>query len=134
MNKQTILITGDLSFLHDLNALMIAIKYSIPITIIVINNNGGGIFESLPIAQKVNKFREYFITPHNLDLSNIVSSFGIDYQLITSLSKLRFQLKKYLNKNLPSVLEIRTNAIQSAELRNRYFNEVKKKLKEEFSK
>ncbi len=113
---------------------MIAIKYSIPITIIVINNNGGGIFESLPIAQKVNQFREYFITPHNLDISSIVSSFGIDYQLITSRNKLRSQLKKYLNKNLPSVLEIQTNAIRSAELRNRYFNKVKKKLNEEFSK
>lgn len=133
-NSPTILITGDLSFLHDLNALMIAIKYSIPITIIVINNNGGGIFESLPIANKVIQFREFFITPHNLEFSNIVKSFGIDYQLITNRSKLQFQLNKSLNNKLPSLLEIKTNAVKSVELRNRYFNEVNKKLNKEFSK
>jgi len=132
-NKPTILITGDLSFLHDLNALTVAIKYSIPITIIVINNNGGGIFQSLPIAQKVKRFTEYFVTPHNLDLSGIVKSFGIDYQLITNRSKLQNHLKKVLDRNYPLVLEIRTDAVNSADLRNTYFNEVKNKLNKEFS-
>ena len=131
--KPTILITGDLSFLHDLNALTIAIKYSIPITIIVINNNGGGIFQSLPIAQKVKRFTEYFVTPHNLNLSGIVKSFGIDYQLITNKSNLQNHLEKVLERNFPIVLEIRTDAVNSADLRNTYFNEVKNKLNKEFS-
>ena len=133
-NKPTILITGDLSFLHDLNALSIAVKYSVPITIVVINNNGGGIFESLPIAQKVNRFREFFITPHNLELSGIIKSFGINYQLITGRSQLKSHLIKSLNKNAPSVLEFQTNAVKSVDLRNRYFYEVKKKLNSEFLK
>ncbi|HEY6436627.1 MAG TPA: thiamine pyrophosphate-dependent enzyme, partial [Ignavibacteriaceae bacterium] len=94
--KPTILITGDLSFLHDLNALLIASKYSILITVIVINNNGGGIFETLPIAQKVNRFGEFFIASHNLDLSGIVKSFGIKHQLVNS----RSQLNSYLLKSL----------------------------------
>ncbi|MDZ7623408.1 MAG: 2-succinyl-5-enolpyruvyl-6-hydroxy-3-cyclohexene-1-carboxylic-acid synthase [Ignavibacteriaceae bacterium] len=130
--KPTVLITGDLSFLHDLNALSIAAKYTIPLIIIVINNNGGGIFESLPIAGKVKQFREYFITPHNLELDSIVKSFGINHQLITSRSQLQSHLIKSLNKNSSSVLEIQTNAVKSAELRNKYFNEVKKKLNKEF--
>ena len=130
--KPTILITGDLSFLHDLNALSIAAKYSIPLIIIVINNNGGGIFESLPIAGKVKRFREFFITPHNIELDSIVKSFGINHQLITSRSQFQSHLIKSLNKNFPSVLEIQTNAVKSAELRNKYFNEVKKKLNKEF--
>ncbi len=132
--KPTVLITGDLSFLHDLNALSIAVKYSIPITIVVINNNGGGIFNSLPIAQKVNRFREFFITPHNLEFSGIVKSFGIKYKLITGRSHLKSHLIKSMNKNSPSVLEIQTNAIKSVDLRNKYFNEVKKKLNKEFLK
>jgi len=131
--KPIILITGDLSFLHDLNALTIAIKYSIPITIIVINNNGGGIFQSLPIAQKVKRFTEYFVTPHNLNLSGIVKSFGIDYQLITNKSNLQNHLEKVLDRNFPIVLEIRTDAVDSEDLRNTYFNEVKNKLNKEFS-
>ena len=132
--RPTILITGDLSFLHDLNALAIATNFSIPITIVVINNNGGGIFESLPIANKVNRFKEFFITPHNLELSGIVKSFGIDHQLVISRSQLKSYLIKSLNKNSTSVLEIQTNAIKSVELRERYFNEAKKKINKEFIK
>jgi 2-succinyl-5-enolpyruvyl-6-hydroxy-3-cyclohexene-1-carboxylate synthase len=132
--KPTVLITGDLSFLHDLNALSIAVKYSIPITIVIINNNGGGIFNSLPIAQKVNQFREFFVTPHNLEFSGIVKSFGIKYKLITGRSHLKSHLIKSMNKNSLSVLEIQTNAVKSVDLRNKYFNEVKKKLNKEFLK
>jgi len=130
--KPTVLITGDLSFLHDLNALSIAAKYSIPLIIIVINNNGGGIFESLPIAGKVKRFGEYFITPHNLEFGSIVKSFGINHQLIIKRSQLQSHLIKGLNINSASVLEIQTNAVKSAELRNKYFSEVKKKLNKEF--
>ncbi len=130
--KLTVLITGDLSFLHDLNALSIASKYSVPLIIIVINNNGGGIFQSLPIAGKVKRFGEYFITPHNLELGSMVKSFGINYQLITNRSQLQSYMIKSLNKNSSSVLEIQTNAVKSAELRNKYFNEVKKNLNKEF--
>ena len=132
--KTTVLITGDLSFLHDLNALSIAVKFSIPITIVVINNNGGGIFEFLPIAQKINRFREFFIAPHNLELSGIVKSFGINYKLITSRSQLKSHLIKSLNKKSPSVLEIQTNAVKSAELRNKYFKAVREKINKKFQK
>ncbi len=130
----TVLITGDLSFLHDLNALAIAAKYSIPLTIILINNNGGGIFESLPTAIRVKNFNEFFITPHNLEIASIVRSFGINYQLITTKTKLRLQLKNSLNKKVPSLLEIQTNAARSVELRNKYFDKVKRKLNTEFPK
>ena len=134
LKKPTFLITGDLSFLHDLNALFIAAKYSIPLKIIVINNNGGGIFESLPIASKVSHFKEYFITPHNLELGGIVESFGINYQLITNRSKLQQQLKVMLSKNVLSVTEIKADAVKSVQLRNKYFNEAKKILNKEFRK
>ena len=132
--KPTLLITGDLSFLHDLNALSIAVKYSVPITIIIINNNGGGIFQSLPIAQEVNKFREYFISPHDLEFSGIIKSFGINYQLILNRSQLRKYLTKSITKNLASVLEIQSDATKSVELRKKYFDEVENKLNKEFHK
>jgi len=132
--QPTVLITGDLSFLHDIGVLSIAFKYSIPLIIVVINNNGGGIFESLPIANKVSKFKEYFITPHNLELSDIVKSFKIDYQSIDNRSDLKNKLKKCLSRKLPSVLEIQTDEVKSAEQRTKYFEEVKKKLNREFEK
>lgn len=130
--KPTFLITGDLSFLHDVNSLASAVKYSIPLTVIVINNNGGGIFESLPIANRVKHFEKFFVTPHNLDLGEIVKSFGITHQLITTRRGLQRQIKNSQSKNLPSVLEIKTDAVKSAELRKKIFNDVKKNLDKEF--
>ncbi|MCW9097786.1 MAG: 2-succinyl-5-enolpyruvyl-6-hydroxy-3-cyclohexene-1-carboxylic-acid synthase, partial [Ignavibacteriaceae bacterium] len=131
IKKKTFLITGDLSFLHDLNALAAAVKYSIPITILVINNNGGGIFESLPIANRVKHFDKFFITPHNLDLGEIIKSFGIDHQLITTRKELQRHLKNSLNLNIPSVLEIQTDAVRSVELRIKISSETKKNLDKE---
>lgn len=131
-SKPTILITGDLSFIYDLSALITAKKYSIKLVIIVINNNGGGIFESLPIANNDSKFNKYFVTPHNLDLREIVNSLSIDYRLITNLKKLNSSINNGLTKNYPVVLEIKTDAKKSLELRQKYFNEVKRKLDREF--
>jgi 2-succinyl-5-enolpyruvyl-6-hydroxy-3-cyclohexene-1-carboxylate synthase len=126
------LIIGDLSLIHDLNSLIIASKYSIPIIIVVINNNGGGIFESLPIAEKVNRFKEYFVTPHNLELSDIIKSFGLSYHLLSSKSALKKQIMNCSIKKIASVLEIQTNAKKSEELRKKYFAEVQKKINREF--
>ena len=131
-SKPTILITGDLSFIYDLSALVTARKYSTRIVIIVINNNGGGIFESLPIANNYSKFKEYFVTQHNIDLGKIVNSFSINYELITNLKKLNSSIKNGLTKNFPVVLEIKTEAKKSLEMREKYFNEAKKKLNKEF--
>lgn len=129
-----VLITGDLSFLHDLNSLSSAINYSIPLTIIIINNNGGGIFESLPIANKVKHFDKFFIAPHNLELGDIARSFGINYYLINSKRSLQKQLKNSISKKITTVLEVQTDAGKSVELRTKIFNQVKKRLNKEFEK
>jgi 2-succinyl-5-enolpyruvyl-6-hydroxy-3-cyclohexene-1-carboxylate synthase len=133
LKTPTILITGDLSFLHDLSALITLKKYKIKLLIIVINNNGGGIFESLPIANKVKNFKEYFLTPHDLDLGKIVNSFEIDHQLISSLRKWKAALRYWLKKNTQLVIEIKTDARKSADLRVKYFDQVMKKLNKEFA-
>jgi len=134
IKKRTFLITGDLSFLHDLNALATAVKYSTPLTIIVINNNGGGIFESLPLANRVKHFDKFFITPHNLELGEIAKSFGIHHQPVTTRRVLQRSLKNSFNLNVPSVLEIQTDAVKSVELRAKIFSEVNKNLDKTFYK
>ena len=82
--RRTYLLTGDLAFYYDLNSLLTAKKYSIPLTVILINNNGGRIFEVLPISNYKNIFEEYFITPHNLDFKNFVLAFGGNYHKVKS--------------------------------------------------
>ncbi|MCK7528224.1 MAG: thiamine pyrophosphate-dependent enzyme [Ignavibacteriales bacterium] len=66
----TYLVIGDLSFYYDINSLLIAKQYSIPLITILINNNGGAIFRFLPIAEYKNVFDKYFLTPTNLSFKN----------------------------------------------------------------
>jgi len=130
--KPTILITGDLSFLHDLNALLPAKKYSIPLVVILINNNGGGIFEMLPISSN-NEFKTYFKTPHNLNIAPIVKSFGLEHHLIKNEKELKIKLIKSLQKKSFTVLEILTDSISSLQMRKKYWTEVVKNIERDFS-
>lgn len=66
---------GDQAFLHDLNSLPL-IRH-LPITLVVVNNGGGGIFETLPIAKDKKVCHTYLVNPHTEDLSAMASSFGI---------------------------------------------------------
>ena len=73
-----VLLTGDLALLHDTNGFLIGNKFQGHLTIVLINNNGGGIFEILPIANFPN-FEEYFATPQTVNISNLCSAYGIEH-------------------------------------------------------
>ena len=79
--KPTVLITGDLAFYYDLNGLLSAKNYNLPLVIVLINNNGGGIFEILPISNYREIFNEYFRAAHNLEFKTFVKAFGGNYKL-----------------------------------------------------
>jgi 2-succinyl-5-enolpyruvyl-6-hydroxy-3-cyclohexene-1-carboxylate synthase len=128
MEKPTILITGDLSFIHDLNALLPAKKYSIPLVVILINNNGSGIFEMLPISSEKKLFNTFFKTPHNLNISSLVKSFGLDHHLIKGTKDFQNKLKSSLLKKSFTVLEIKTDSSLSKKMRKKYWADVVKKI------
>lgn len=73
-----ILLTGDLALLHDIGALAIAVRHEIPITIVCVDNDGGGIFSFLPIAEHSSHFEDKIAAPSGLDLPAIVGAFGLD--------------------------------------------------------
>ncbi|HEU0245248.1 MAG TPA: 2-succinyl-5-enolpyruvyl-6-hydroxy-3-cyclohexene-1-carboxylic-acid synthase, partial [Candidatus Limnocylindrales bacterium] len=78
------LVVGDVSFLHDLNALLAAKLHGLSATIVVVNNDGGGIFSFLPQAQPgtpagsglPEHYEELFGTPHGIDVAPIVAALG----------------------------------------------------------
>lgn len=77
-----VLLTGDLALLHDTNGFLINPKFSGHLTIILINNNGGGIFEILPIAD-FPSFEEYFATPQKVDIKQLCLAYDLEYIKIT---------------------------------------------------
>ena len=84
--ERTTAILGDLTFLHDISALTNATVGNL--RIFVIDNNGGGIFSTLPQANTGN-FEQLFGTPHNLDLLKVIAGFGVSVVKITNLGELQ---------------------------------------------
>ncbi|MDJ0730424.1 MAG: 2-succinyl-5-enolpyruvyl-6-hydroxy-3-cyclohexene-1-carboxylic-acid synthase [Crocosphaera sp.] len=111
--KSSVLVTGDLALLHDTNGWLIRQHFQGHLTIILVNNNGGGIFEMLPISQEESFFESYFATPQNIDFSKICATYNVEHILIKNWT----QLEQLLNP-LPStgirVLELQTDRKRDA--------------------
>jgi 2-succinyl-5-enolpyruvyl-6-hydroxy-3-cyclohexene-1-carboxylate synthase len=102
------LILGDLSFFHDMNGLLAAKHYKLNITILVVNNNGGGIFSFLPQAKDPKHFEALFGTPLDIDFKEAVSMYGGEYAQAKTEKELKNALQEsYQFKGL-SVVEVKT--------------------------
>jgi 2-succinyl-5-enolpyruvyl-6-hydroxy-3-cyclohexene-1-carboxylate synthase len=75
-NEPTVLVLGDLSFFHDLNGLLAARLYQLDLIIVLINNDGGGIFSFLPQAAYPEHFEQLYGTPTGLDFRLAVQMYG----------------------------------------------------------
>ncbi len=119
--KQTVLITGDISFLYDSNALWN--KY-IPsnFKIIIVNNGGGGIFRILPGHQETQVFNEFFETSHCLNAENLADMYGFTYFSASDDIEVEVELPKlYRNNTKPTILEIFTPTLINDQILLDYF-------------
>lgn len=117
--RPTYLVTGDLSLFHDLNGLAVAKTHNLNLTIILHNNDGGGIFEYLP--QKGTKHFDYlFSTSQGLDYSGAAKLYGCGYTKISSPDELSSVLAKIGQESGVHIIEIPTNREYSRELHKKY--------------
>lgn len=115
----TYLVTGDLSFFHDVNGLAVAKTHNLNLTIILHNNDGGGIFEYLP--QKGTKHFDYlFSTSQGLDYSGAAKLYGCGYTKITSPDELSAVLANVSSETGVHIIEIPTNREYSRQLHKKY--------------
>lgn len=121
-SKDVYLVIGDLSFFYDLNSLVTLKKYGIPLKIILINNNGGSIFEMLPISKYTDVFIDYFRTPLNIRFEAFVNAFQGNYKFAGSVEDIKdFVLSE--NKDF-SVLEFDTFKSDSSQVRKEFYQDV----------
>ena len=107
--ERNILILGDISFFHDINSLLIANHYTINMTIIVINNYGGQIFNTLPYKQKLDeKYNKFWTTPLNIKIKESCTLYKLDYDVISSIDDIK-KLDKILDKKGVNIVEIKTD-------------------------
>jgi 2-succinyl-5-enolpyruvyl-6-hydroxy-3-cyclohexene-1-carboxylate synthase len=119
-NRPTVLLTGDLALLHDTNGFLAAAELKGSLTIVVINNDGGGIFEMLPVAAFEPTFERYFATPQRVDFSKLSLAYGIEHRLIASWESFAEQIGTLPERGV-RLLELRTDRKRDAAFRKRLF-------------
>ena len=116
---------GDLALLHDLNSLAALKETRQPVIIVVINNDGGGIFSFLPVARREQEFERYFGTPHGLGFKHASAMFGIHYQAPTSVSGLKEVYHQALSAGGPALIEVRTDRHANVEEHRRIIERIR---------
>ena len=117
--KPTVMVTGDLSFFHDMNGLAIGKTHGMNLTIILHNNDGGGIFQYLP-QKGTDDFDYLFNTPQGIDYSGLATMYGLDYVKVTTNAELEQAMQQYIGTEGIHLIEVPTSKESSRELHKVY--------------
>lgn len=116
--QRVVALAGDLSALHDATALGEIARFDLPVTIVVVNNDGGGIFHFLPqvVHMPPDRFETLFGAPHGQSLAAIASAFGIEARTVDTEEDLRSAVG---NEQGPLLIELRTNREENVSVHER---------------
>jgi len=115
---------GDLSFLHDQNGLLLGKNLSLSLTIVVVNNNGGGIFSFLPQANDDENFERLFGTPHNMDFGDLCGVYGLGHSSVEANGDLGPALAAARLSGGIQVIEVRTVRAENVNIHRKIWDLV----------
>ncbi len=121
---RVVLVLGDVSFYHDMNGLLAAKAFNLNATIIVINNDGGGIFSFLPQSACEDVFEGYFATPHGLTFRAAAGLYGLNYNLTEDWTTFRNAVKTSLTQTGSTIIEMPGNRKHNVELHRKMREKV----------
>ena len=111
------LLIGDVALAHDIGGLLAARRLDLALTIVVLHNDGGGIFEFLPLAGAERRvFEEHVATPHGLEFEHAAALYGCAYARVHDRRALRAQLRAALAGGGTSIVEVRTDRAENLAL------------------
>jgi 2-succinyl-5-enolpyruvyl-6-hydroxy-3-cyclohexene-1-carboxylate synthase len=114
-----VLLVGDITFYHDMNGLFAIKNLDLRnVTIVLMNNNGGGIFNRLPISGYDPAFTDLFIMPHGLNFEHAARLYGLDFVSTERRAEFRQLLSESVGSGRPRIIEVRTD-IQHDEMRRK---------------
>ncbi len=116
LRRPVVLLIGDLALLHDMNSLALVRENRFPVIIVVINNQGGGIFSFLPIAEHAEYFETFFGTPHPYTFRELAAQFGFMYEQPATLPMLECAFRSALQQQRPALIEVRTERARNRQV------------------
>lgn len=128
---RVVLVIGDLAFYHDLNGLLAAKLYGLNATVVLINNDGGGIFSFLPQAGYPDYFEALFGTPHGLDFRHAAGLYRASHALVESWEEFRARVREGISREGLSIVEVRTARDRNVLLHREVWQAVEAALRAE---
>ncbi|WP_298615040.1 2-succinyl-5-enolpyruvyl-6-hydroxy-3-cyclohexene-1-carboxylic-acid synthase [uncultured Thermosynechococcus sp.] len=122
--QPTLLITGDLACLHDTNGWLITPQFQGCLTVLLINNQGGGIFEHLPIRQFDPPFEAFFATPQQVDFRYLAAAYGVPYHCLQDWADIEAQLRQTPWPKI-RLLEFRSDRHRNAQWRQQVLADLR---------
>ncbi len=117
-------LVGDITFYHDMNGLLALRRLRLTPTIVLLNNNGGGIFRRLPIREHEPDFTRYFLTPHGLDFSHAARLYDLTYERVNDRETFRAAFADALAADRAQIIEVPTDAEADLQRREELIEEV----------
>ncbi len=109
LQKAVTLLIGDIAFLHDLSALQFINAHVQPLTIVLVNNGGGGIFSFLPVSEYSEVFETFFATPHKWTFADTARQFNLAYFQPQSITDFEHDYRQVQTGGKPALIELITD-------------------------
>jgi 2-succinyl-5-enolpyruvyl-6-hydroxy-3-cyclohexene-1-carboxylate synthase len=125
-----VLLIGDVALAHDIGGLLAARRLDLPLTIVLLNNDGGGIFHFLPVAGETDAFEQHVATPHGLEFRHAAELYGCRYERPGSVDALKRAIERSIAGDSVTIVEVGTDREQNLVLHRRIQEAVLEALPE----
>ncbi len=121
----TVLLIGDVALAHDVGGLLAASRLGLKLVIVLIDNDGGGIFHFLPAASQGEDFVAHIATPHGLDFAHAAALYGIGYERAADVDAFRAALQRAVAAENSTMICVRTDRERNVDLHRRVWESVR---------
>jgi 2-succinyl-5-enolpyruvyl-6-hydroxy-3-cyclohexene-1-carboxylate synthase len=119
-----VLLTGDVAFLHDLGGLLAVRRLGARLVVVLLDNDGGGIFHFLAVRKAGAAFEQHVATPHGVPFADAASLFGCAYERVASPAAFRDALERALRAETTTIISVRTDRDANVALHRRVWEAV----------
>jgi 2-succinyl-5-enolpyruvyl-6-hydroxy-3-cyclohexene-1-carboxylate synthase len=119
-----VLLIGDVALIHDLGGLVAASRLGLKLTIVLLHNDGGGIFHFLPVSGEGDDFVKHVATPHGLDFAHAAALFGCGYEAVDHVEGFREALRRALAADRTTIVAVHTDREANVALHRAVWDEV----------
>jgi 2-succinyl-5-enolpyruvyl-6-hydroxy-3-cyclohexene-1-carboxylate synthase len=121
----TVLLIGDVALAHDVGGLLAARRLQLPLVIVLLHNDGGGIFDFLPVAAEGDDFQRHVATPHGLDFAHAAALYGLAHEPVSTIEQLNAALSRALSGSRATLIAVHTDRSENVALHRRVWEAVR---------